>query len=120
MAPESEFVDYLLELLEPFGPVKANSMFGGFGIYLHGLMFGLVSQDIFYLKVDNENRPDFDNRGLEPFTYKRKGEEYSMSYYRAPDQAMDDSAELCKWAQKAYDAAIRGAQNKPQKKGSKT
>jgi DNA transformation protein len=116
MSADSEFIDYLLELLEPVGPVEAKAMFGGFGIYLHGLMFGLVSEDVFYLKGDDNNRPDFENRQLEPFTYKRKGKEYSMSYYRAPDEAMDDSAELSKWAQNAYEAAIRGARNKARRK----
>ncbi len=52
MAAENEFVTYLLELLGPFGSVEAKSMFGGFGVYRDNLMFGLVSQDTLYLKVN--------------------------------------------------------------------
>ncbi len=52
MPLQKEFIAYLLELLEPLGSVKAKAMFGGFGIYRDDLMFGLVSKDTFYLKVD--------------------------------------------------------------------
>ena len=91
-------------------------MFGGFGIYRQGLMFGLVSQDTFFLKADDKNRADFEGKGLRPFTYPRKGEEFSMSYYQAPAEAMDNAEILCEWAEKAYDAALRAALNKPKKK----
>ena len=119
MAGENAFIIYLLELLEPLGSVEAKSMFGGFGIYRHGLMFGLVSQETFYLKADEENRADFEGKGLPRFTYQRKGKELSMSYYQAPPEAMDNAEALCGWAQKAYDAAVRAAQKKPKKKRGK-
>jgi DNA transformation protein len=81
---KDEFVQYLLELLGSLGDVEAKAMFGGFGIYRHGLMFGLVSEDTFYLKADDKNRSLFENRGLDPFTYKRKGKSFRMSYYQVP------------------------------------
>ncbi len=116
MALKSEFVEYLLELLEPFGHVKAKAMFGGFGIYRHDLMFGLVADDTLYLKVDEKSRPEFESKGLSPFVYKMKGKEFSMSYYKAPDEALEDSAEMAQWAHKAYDAALRAAQKKAPKR----
>ncbi len=116
MISENEFITHLLELLEPLGSVVAKTMFGGVGVYRHDLMFGLVSQDTFYLKVDDENRADFEQKGLPRFTYQRKGKELSMSYYQAPPETMDNSEELCRWAQKAYDAALRAFKNKPRKK----
>ncbi len=119
MAKDNEFITFLLELLEPLGSVEAKGMFGGVGIDRHGLMFGLVSQDTFYLKADEVNRAEFEQKGLPRFTYQRSGKELSMSYYQAPPEAMDHSEELCKWAQKAYDAALRAARKKPKKKRSK-
>ena len=119
MSHDNEFITFLLELLEPMGSVQAKGMFGGFGIYRHGLMFGLVSQDTFYLKADGVNRADFEEKGLPCFTYKRMGKELSMSYYQAPPEVMDHSEELCSWAKKAYDAAVRTARKKPMKKRGK-
>jgi DNA transformation protein len=120
MAPKNEFVEYLLELLQPFGPVKAKAMFGGFGIYRHDLMFGLVANDSLYLKVDEKSRSEFESKGLSPFVYKMKGKEFSMSYYKAPDEALEDPEEMAQWAQKAYDAAVRAAQKKAHKKARKS
>lgn len=116
MTMENQFVGYLLELLDPLGSVEAKAMFGGFGIYRHGLMFGLVSDETFYLKADERNRPDFEARGLPPFTYTRKGKELSMSYYQAPHDAMESSGILCRWAERAFDAAVRGSKRKEKKK----
>ena len=38
-----EFVDYLMDRLGSLGDVRARRMFGGHGVYLDGLMFGLVA-----------------------------------------------------------------------------
>ena len=118
MANENEFIAFLLELLEPLGSVEAKSMFGGFGMYRQGLMFGLVSEDTFYLKADEVNRAEFEAKGLPRFTYERRGKTLSMSYYQAPPEAMDNSELLCGWAQEAYEAAVRGAHKKSKKKRS--
>ena len=39
------FISYLLELLAPFGNVRAKKMFGGHGIFKDELMFGLVAEE---------------------------------------------------------------------------
>jgi len=120
MAGKSEFVEYLLELLEPFGGVKVKAMFGGFGIFRRDLMFGLVADDTFYLKVDEKSRSEFQSKGLSPFVYKMKGKDCTMPYYQAPEEAMEDPEEMAQWAKKAYDAAKRAAQGKRRdKRGEK-
>jgi DNA transformation protein len=86
-------------LLEPFGPVRAKAIFGGFGIYRHDLMFGLVARDTLYLKADDKSRADFEARGLASFTH-RKRERFSMCYFEAPYEAIDDAGCLSKWAKK--------------------
>jgi DNA transformation protein len=119
MSGKSEFVEYLLELFEPLGGVKVKAMFGGFGIFRRDLMFALVADDTLYLKVDEKGRSEFQSKGLSPFVYKMKGKEFSMSYYKAPDEALADPEEMALWAKKAYEAAVRATQAKPMKKGRK-
>ena len=108
-AKASEFVTHVLDMLEPLGPVSARRMFGGYGIYLDGLMFALVADDTLYLKVDDETRDAFLAAGLEAFRYSRKGKEYRMSYHAAPEDALENAALLRDWARKAVDAALRAA-----------
>ena len=91
---EKKFVTYVVELMQSMGPVRAKSMFGGHGIFLEDLMFALVADSILYLKVDNETEDEFKSRGLEAFTYHKKGKDFKMSYYQAPEEALEDGEEM--------------------------
>src|SRR5262245_11711087 len=87
------------ELLAPLGPVMVKRMFGGGGVFLDGLMFGLVTDGALYLKVDDRNRPAFEAEGLEPFTYARMGGRAMLtSYWRTPDRLLDEPDEALAWA----------------------
>jgi DNA transformation protein len=88
----SEFVSYVVESLQPLGPVTARRMFGGHGIYLNGVMFALIA---------------YETAGLEPFTYTDKGKPIRMPYHEAPSEGFDDPDVLCAWARDAYAAALR-------------
>ena len=111
--PASEYVAHLLELLKPFGEVTAKSMFGGFGLYREGCFFGLIAEQQVYFKVDDLNRPAFEALDLEPFRYGPKP--IVMSYHMPPETALDDAAELVKWARLGFEAAQRakGAKSVP-------
>ena len=109
---EKEFALYVVELMQSIGPVHHKKMFGGYGIFLEGLMFGLVADGILYLKADKETENEFKEKGLEAFTYNKKGKEISLSYFQAPEETLEDSDEMNAWANKAYRTALRAAENK--------
>jgi DNA transformation protein and related proteins len=121
VAKKNEFVNYLLELLHPFGNVAAKAMFGGHGIYKDGLIFGLVIDDAFYLKADEINRREFAARGLLPFLYesKNKNMQVSLGYHQCPEDALESSALMVDWAKSGYGAALRAAAKKASKKKRK-
>ena len=112
---EEEFVRYVVELMQSIGPVNAKRMFGGHGVFLEGLMLGLVADSTLYLKVDHETESVFKSKGLEAFTYNKKGKEFKMSYYQAPEEALEDPEEMNYWANNAYGAALRAAVKKRKK-----
>ena len=91
-------------------------MFGGYGILLDGLMFGLIAQSTLYLKIDKELEKELKARGSEAFTYNRKGKEFKMSYYQAPEEALENEEDMYLWASKAYNAALQTVKKKPKKK----
>ena len=109
---EKEFISYVVELMQSIGAVSAKRMFGGCGIFMDGLMFALVADNTLYLKADSETESEFEEKGLERFKYNKKGKEYSMSYYSAPEEAMEDVGEMSDWARKSYGAALRAATRK--------
>lgn len=112
MAARTEFVEYLTEQLQPLGAVSARAMFGGWGFYLDGRMFALVAMEAFYIKADDENRAEFEARGLEPFRYETNGKTSVMGYFQPPAEAMDDGELLCAWSRKGVEAAARAAKKK--------
>jgi DNA transformation protein len=112
MKRQSQFVEFLHEAFEEFGPVETRKMFGGYGIYHDGLMFGLVENDILYLKADSSTKKYFKSKNLSQFQYKRKDKMVKMSYYRAPEEIYDDPSEATIWAKRAYEAASRGTGGK--------
>ncbi|MBU0480706.1 MAG: TfoX/Sxy family protein [Proteobacteria bacterium] len=109
---EKEFTTYIVDLMQSIGPVSAQAMFGGYGIFLDGLMFALIADSVLYLKVDKETEDEFKAMGLEPFTYNMKGKEVKMSYYQAPEATLEDGEEMKSWATKAYSSALRAAAKK--------
>lgn len=117
MTLNREFVRYVLDQLSGLGAVSSRTMFGGAGIYLNGTMFGLIAYDTLYLKVDDANRGDYEDAGMEPF---RPFEETGtvMSYYEVPVDILEDRDDLTAWARKALAAAHKAAAKKktPRKK----
>ncbi|MDO8800928.1 TfoX/Sxy family protein [Phenylobacterium sp.] len=106
MAVSPEFVDYVLEQLQPLGGITHRRMFGGVGLSRHELFFALIAEDTLYLKVDDANRADFEAAGCEPF--KPFGGDKAMSYWSTPLEALEDPDLLAAWAGKGIDAAARG------------
>ena len=76
----SQYIDFLHEVFELFGVITTRRMFGGYGIYHQGLMFGLVADDELYLKVDKTSISVFDERNLAAFEYDKNGKVMQMSY----------------------------------------
>ena len=117
MAVSPEYKAFILEMLEPLGDVSVRLMFGGGGVFCHGVMFGLIGDERLYFKVDSELRPEFEAEGLGPFVFKSSaGEQNVMSYYEAPESAYDDQDEMLDWARTGLDAAFREDAKKPKSK----
>lgn len=113
MSTSPEYLDYLRELFAPLGTIRTRRMFGGAGVYCDEVFFALVIDDVLFLKTDEVNRPDFEREGLEAFSYEADGRRVSLSYYRAPDEALDSPALMQPWAHAAMGAALRAKHAKP-------
>jgi len=114
MAGESGFTEFLCDALSPLGPVRARRMFGGAGLFLEGVMVGLVAYDELYLKTDAEADPVFEAAGCPSFRYEPADRPaIVMSYRRIPEEALDDPAALLGWARVGIEAAFRADAAKP-------
>lgn len=109
VAKDSVFTAHVLDQMQWFAPVTARRMFGGTGLFLEELMFALIFDNTLYLKADSQSVSDFEVQGLQPFSYERGGREIALSYFQAPEEALDDKDVLLDWASRAYAAALRAA-----------
>lgn len=116
--------DAIIEKLEasltPLGAFRSRPMFGGHGLYLDDLFFGLIAQDKLYLKTDENNRGDYTKARSKPFSFEsgRKGL-VTTSYWRCPADALGDGRKLRRWIGRALEAARRVKAAKPPRKPRK-
>jgi DNA transformation protein len=94
-----------LELLADFGPVTSRRMFGGAGLYLDGVMFALIADEVLHLKADADLAAALAAEGSVPFVYAGKRKPVTMSYWRLPEAALDDPEAACAWAARALTVA---------------
>lgn len=106
MPERPQILDHLVDLLASLGPVEARFMFGGWGLYLDGLMFALIAADEVYLRSDEASRGDFESRGLGPFK-PWPDKPMTMPYHALPPELLDDGDALVAWARRAHAAARR-------------
>ena len=57
MASNADFVQYIVDQCGGAGEIVARKMFGDYGIYCNGKIFGLVSDNGFYIKPTEAARP---------------------------------------------------------------
>ena len=106
--PRPEIVDHACELFAPLGAIRVKAMFGGYGIYCDELFFALVAFDTLYLKADPESREASRAAGSEPFRFVHAdGREFEMSYWSAPEEALDSAEAMRPWVRLALDCATR-------------
>ena len=100
----NDYLEFVLEQLAGAGEVAARKMFGGAGLYLEGVFFALIADDVLYFKVDDTNRNDYEAEGMLPFQpYKKK--KTTMPYYEVPVEVLENGDSVKDWAEKALAVA---------------
>jgi DNA transformation protein len=110
MVASDNFAEFLGEQFAPLGRVTMRRMFGKTGVFCDGLMFGMVTDDTLYFRIDDHNRAAFkEAESFPPLNYEKKGRTIDLSFWRAPERLWDEPDELVTWARTALAAARRVA-----------
>ena len=112
MPVSTDYLNYVLEQLAGLPGVSARRMFGGVGLYSEELFFGLIDNDVVYLRVNDDNRADYTASGMSQFRPYADRPELSMSYFEIPADVLEDPPQLVVWAQRSVAAAL-AAQQRP-------
>ena len=106
MSLSNDFFEFVQDQLSNWSNIQKKRMFGIVGIYKDGLMFGIISKQVVYLKVDNSNRNKFTDAGSTSLRVFKTNSEV-LSYYELPPEILDDSVEFIKWAKESYEIQVK-------------
>jgi DNA transformation protein len=106
MPHKNEYLEYVLEQLAGLPGVRSNRMFSGAGLYQDEVFFGLLFGETLYFKVGDNNRPDYESRGMAQFRPYKDRPQVSFTYYEVPPEVLEDRQELVAWERSAVEAAV--------------
>ena len=108
MVASETYAEFLHEQLAPLGGITLRRM------------FGMVTENTLYFRVDEENRETFkEAEAFPPLNYAKKGETIDLAFWRVPERLFDEPDELAAWARAALAAAHRVAAKRPAPKQRK-
>ena len=110
MVASDTYAEFLREQLAPLGRITMRRMFGKTGVFCDGVIFGMVTENTLYFRVDDDNRATFkEAESFPPLNYAKKGATIDLAFWRVPERLFDEPDELISWARAALAAARRVA-----------
>ena len=97
-----EYNEYVLrDVLGHIEGVTSRAMFGGYGLYLNGVIFGIITApDELRFKVGDSNRAQYEEWGSTPFVFigkKRGSKPMVMQEYLVPEEIQEDREKVKEW-----------------------
>jgi DNA transformation protein len=111
------FPDYVQELIADFGKVEVKRMFGGAALYRNGVGFGILDDDVFFIKADRAFGAELKAQGCRPWVYSiaKDGSVRDVAYWSLPDTAADDGDEAVRLVKRSFEVARVAAEAKAKK-----
>jgi DNA transformation protein len=111
------FSSYVGELIAGFGPVQIRKMFGGAAVYRDGIGFGILDDDVFFIKADKAFGAELKQQGCRPWSYSiaKDGSVRDIAYWSLPETAADDNDEAVSLVRRSFQIAKSAAADKAKK-----
>ena len=86
-------------------------MFGGYGLYKDGVIFGIIANDELYFKVDDTNKQRYESAGSHPFMYEghKSRKPMAMSYWLVETE---DKELLTQMVEESYQISLANKKSK--------
>ena len=118
MHVSASFREFVLDQLAGVDGLRARAMFGGVGLYVEDVFFGILAADVLFFKVDDTNRREYEDAGSSPFKpYADRA--MRMPYYDVPIVVLEDTVLLGEWAARAVAVARAAKTVKPLNTGKR-
>ena len=106
MALNEDFKNFVLDQLQGMDEFEIKRMFGGLAMLHQGSAFAKIKHDKVWLKVDQSNLADFQEHGMNQYTYG-KDNSRKLNFYETPIEIVEDRDKLKDWVQKSIEIAIK-------------
>jgi len=106
MASSSDFIAYVLDQLSDWGNVYQKRMFSAIGLFQNDLMFGLIYNDMVFLKIDETNKKKFIEANSKPLIIF-KSKSTVPSFYELPIDVLENADEFVFWAKESLEIQIK-------------
>lgn len=109
----------MLDAFSNIPGITCKPLFGGFSFYKDGVIFACIADGVLYFKTDNNNRPQYEALGCQPFVYEHKNTKKitTMPYNELPEIILEDPEKLKTWIDESVAASLHAQKKKPKKKG---
>lgn len=108
MKRDSKYKDYIVEdVLGHIPGITAKAMFSGWGIYLGGLIVGIIADGELYFKADSQTVVRYKSLGYYPFSYERNGKMVEMAYMSVPAEVLEDRGAIKARVDESYQISVR-------------
>ena len=96
MSRDLGFAEYIVEdVLGHMEGITFKVLFSGYGVYLEGVIVGIIIDGIFYTKTNKELMIKYEKEGCEPFKYKRNDKKVVvMPYVSVPIEILEDREKI--------------------------
>jgi len=88
----NDFLDFILAQLAYLPKVRAQAMFGGFGLYSNEFFFAIVHKERFYIKVNADTLSQLKALDMQPFRPSPK--QTLKSFYEVPLDILESQQAL--------------------------
>jgi DNA transformation protein len=100
-----DFHEYVMhDVLGHINGITSKAMFGGYGIYLDGVIFGMITEsDELRFKANAQTKEKYEALGGQQFIYHghKSKTPTSMPYWQVPEAIMEDRERVEDWAREA-------------------
>jgi DNA transformation protein len=97
ISQKNEFLDYAVELLQPWCAITVRKMFGAHALYCQGKIFAFVIDQQLYFRGRDEAARFFQHADAEQFFYLRKNKAIALPYWSVPVEILEDEERLKQW-----------------------
>jgi DNA transformation protein and related proteins len=105
---KQQFSSYVFDQLAGLQYFTKRAMFGGYGLYHDGNIFGVIAGRL-YFKTDDESRQQYTDAGMGAWNE-------SKTYYEVPLDVLETPDVLIEWAIRAAEVTKRAAKTGKHKK----